>query len=467
MLSQISPSAKLNLQMNSNQLLIDKNMERVIKIFNYQFYLKELLVIIFTFLLMENIFSWLVMPDSVITLAYQKSLSILIFLFVIYKYNSLQIVEKIIVGLFTLLMVKLVFESIYGYGVFFEQFTMFTILFPVIFGVYIKCICRSLELDFLEFLAKFYLYTYLIFMVVYGRQFSFSLESIDMVDYGPFSGDSRIIHAQSIFMMIVPLLWYLNKFLKEINLRNLIPFLFCFTVILIHQHRSVWASAIISILIYFFSNTRNSYISPSRLLKISLSTLCVFIVVWFVLASTIPSLTNLLIERFSEILDPTRADGTGKFREDQREVYYLLFLQKPVFGWSFAGFEMPNPLVDWWPDKSGQHFHEGYVEVLFYQGILGFLLKYSVLFYLSVKTFSKKLSEESIILIAFCVAGLVFSFSYVLPLIFWGVVGVCLYYLEKEPEAIKPPSEEDDLIEEQNLKSVFSKPKTKKELIFN
>ena len=45
--------------------------------------------------------------------------------------------------------------------------------------------------------------------------------------------------------------------------------------------------------------------------------------------------------------------------------------------------------------------------------------------------FSKKLSQESIILISFCLSGLVFSFSYVLPLMFWGVTGVCLYYLEK------------------------------------
>ncbi|MEJ7769098.1 MAG: hypothetical protein WKF89_14870, partial [Chitinophagaceae bacterium] len=55
--------------------------------------------------------------------------------------------------------------------------------------------------------------------------------------------------------------------------------------------------------------------------------------------------------------------------------------------------------------------------------------------YFLVKVFSKKLSENSIILISFGIAGIVFSFNYVLPLIFWGHVGMCLYYLEKkEPE---------------------------------
>jgi O-antigen ligase len=120
-------------------------------------------------------------------------------------------------------------------------------------------------------------------------------------------------------------------------------------------------------------------------------------------------------------------------------VYFMLYVQRPVFGWTFEGFDMPNPLVNWWPAHSGQHFHEGYMEMLFYLGAVGLLLKYSFLFYLLYKMFSKKLSEDSIILISFCLSGLIFSFSYVLPTVFWGVVGVCLYYIEK-----KPASEEED-----------------------
>ncbi len=189
---------------------------RVIKIFNYQFFVKELLVILFTFLLMENIFSWLILPNSVILINYEKILSIGIYLFVLYKFKNLELSEKVYIALFTLVMLRLMFESLFVYGKVFEQFTMFTILFPVVFAVYVKCICRSLDLQFLEFTAKFYLFLYIVFMVIYGRGFSFSLDSVEMDDYGPFSGDSRIIHARSIFMMIIPLLWYLNKFLKNI-----------------------------------------------------------------------------------------------------------------------------------------------------------------------------------------------------------------------------------------------------------
>ena len=124
-----------------------------------------------------------------------------------------------------------------------------------------------------------------------------------------------------------------------------------------------------------------------------------------------------------------------------------MFLDRPIFGWSFEGFEMENPLVDWWPSGTGQHFHEGYIEMLFYHGIAGLLLKYGVLLYLGFKAFSKKLSEESIILIAFCVAGLVFSFNYVLPLVFWAFVGMCLFYLDKDAEV------EDDVLEYEMVES--------------
>jgi hypothetical protein len=414
-------------------------MNRIVRIFSYEFYIKELLVLFFTFLMMENIFSWLVLPNSVILLAYEKIMSLAIFLYVLYKFNNLELKEKVYVVLFMGVMVRLVIESMYKYGNFFEQFTMFSILFPVIFVIFIKCMCRSLELDFLPFLAQFYIYLYIVFMLVYGRGFSFSLDQVDMVDYGPFSGDSRIIHARSIFMMIIPFLYYFDRFLKTKQIKYFIPFAFCFIVILIHQHRSVWASTIAAGIVYLFASFRNKFIPGIRLCKLVLIGCFILIAAWFVMDTVSPKFTNFMGDRFSEILNPTKEDGTGAFRREQSDVYLMLYVKRPVFGWTFEGFDMPNPLVDWWPAHSGQHFHQGYVEMLFYLGAVGMLLKYSFLFYMLYKIFSRKLSEDSIILMAFCISGLIFSFSYVLPTVFWGVVGVCLYYIEK-----KPKEEEDD-----------------------
>lgn len=408
-------------------------MNHVVKIFGYQFYVKEILVLIFSYLLMENIFSWLLLPNSVILLMYEKIMGLIIFGFVLYHFNNLQNSEKIYFGLMVLVLVRLVFESMLVYGTIFQQLTLFTILFPIAFSIYIKCISRSLDLELLAFLAKFYLILYVVFMLVYGWGFSFSLESVQMEDYGPFSGDSRIIHARSIFMMILPLLWFLHEFIKYGRTKYFFPFLFCFIVILLHQHRSVWASGIFSLAVYFFIAVRNNMIPITSVLRFSFWSVAVLALIVFVISQLFPAALAFFMDRFSEIFDPARPDGTGKFRADQRAVYFPMVLERPFFGWTFEGFEMKNPLVDWWPRKSGQHFHEGYMEMLFYHGFVGLILKYFYLIYLAFKAFSKKLSQESVIMIAFSLAGLIFSFSYVLPLIFWGHVGLCLYYLERKP----------------------------------
>ncbi|MGN6180517.1 MAG: O-antigen ligase family protein, partial [Mucilaginibacter sp.] len=94
-------------------------MNRIVRIFSYEFYIKELLVLFFTFLMMENIFSWLILPNSVVLLAYEKLMSLAIFFYVLYKFNNLELREKVYVLLFMGVMVRLIIESMHKYGVFF------------------------------------------------------------------------------------------------------------------------------------------------------------------------------------------------------------------------------------------------------------------------------------------------------------------------------------------------------------
>ncbi|HEX8314192.1 MAG TPA: O-antigen ligase family protein [Flavisolibacter sp.] len=409
-------------------------MNSIVRIFNHRFYVKEVLVLFFLFLMMENIFNWIFIRNSVIIEAYTKILSILIYGFMLYSINNLKRNERIVVGIFTLFMVKLVLESLTKYDTIFRQLTMFIVLFPIIYVFFIKYILRVFELDLLEFMAKFYLLTYTIFMLLFGRGFSFSLELVDMDDYGPFSGDSRIMHASHVFMMIVPFLWYLNQYFHQRKNKYLIPFLICVVVIILHQHRSVWSSTLVSLFLYLFMASRNRWITLSKTAGLFMGGVGIAFITIFFVSNLVPGFLDFLSDRFSEIFDPTREGSTGNFRTEQRVVYSAMFLDRPIFGWTFEGFEMENPLVDWWPSGTGQHFHEGYIEMLFYHGIAGLLMKYGVLLYFCFKALSKKLSEESIMLIAFCMAGLVFSFNYVLPLVFWAFVGMCLYYLDKDKE---------------------------------
>jgi hypothetical protein len=382
---------------------------------------------------MENTFSWLVMPNSNIILMYEKLLSLVIYAFLILKFKDLQRNEMIYIGLMSFVVIKLMFESMLDYGNVFQQLTLFTILFPVAFTIFIKYLCRTFDFEILELVAQFYILLYIVFMLCYGAGFSFSLEQVNMEDYGPFSGDSRIIHSRSIFMMIIPLIWYFDQFLRHGKPWAFLLFLFCVTIIIIHQHRSVWASSIFSMGLYFFMALRNNLIPISRLVRTIFSGLLLISLSAFIISQAFPGMLNFFSDRFSEILDPLKENGTGKFRADQRDVYFPMALERPFFGWTFEGFDMKNPLVDWWPEKTGQHFHEGFMEMLFYHGFFGLILKYAYLIYLAYKVWSKNLTQKSIILIAFSLAGLIFSLNYVLPLIYWGVVGLCLFYLERKP----------------------------------
>ena len=200
-----------------------------IRIFKYRFPVLELMLLVFLYFFNEGIFSWLILPNSGIYENVTKGISILIYGYVLFSFPKLKRDEKIFIVLFTLLMIKLVFESLYLYGNFFDKFTIFTVIYPVVYVVFVKAMCRSLHFDILELVAKFYLITYLIFMAIYGHGFGFSLAQVDMEDYGPFSGDDRVIHARSILMIIIPYLWYLSSYIQKRKIVDLLLFLFCLT----------------------------------------------------------------------------------------------------------------------------------------------------------------------------------------------------------------------------------------------
>lgn len=411
-------------------------MNSVIKIFNYQFTVKDLGFLLLTYFLMEGIFSWIFVRNSILTEGYIKLTSMVIYAFMIFKFFSLKTSEKIYLVLFTVVMLRLVGESLYKYDAFFRQLTMFTVLFPVVFTIFIKYLLRTLQIDLLEFVAKFYLVSYIVFMILFGRGFSFSLDYVDMEDYGPFSGDSRIIHASHILMMIIPLLWYIHQYFSDRKNKYLLIALFCVLVIVVHQHRSVWSSSLVAIFFFIMASIRNKQLTTSRFFAVAAQSVALLLLGYFFILNLAPGLIDFLADRFSEILDPSKEGSTGNFRIEQRDIYTAMFFERPIFGWTFEGFEMANPLVDWWPEMTGQHFHEGYTEMLFYQGIVGFVLKFSFLFYFVFKIFSKNLSPQSIILLSFGISGLVFSFNYVLPIVFWAHVGMGLFYLEETSRTV-------------------------------
>ena len=97
-------------------------MNYTIRIFKYRFYVKEILLIFFMYLLMENTFSWLFIQKELYIEYYEKVVSLGVSAFMLYRFPSLKPIEKFCVGAFTFLMIRMCLESLYKYNTFFEQF---------------------------------------------------------------------------------------------------------------------------------------------------------------------------------------------------------------------------------------------------------------------------------------------------------------------------------------------------------
>ena len=388
---------------------------------------KFLLCFLLLLLNVETI-SYLLLRDDAVIAFYQKALSSMVVVGSCFLFLTWTKKDRLCFGFFMLLLAKLVIESLVGFSSPLIYPSVLAVIFPFLYVYFIKNLFRHLNVDVLNVLMATIIIGYVLFMLFFGGDFDFSNAPVPEQEGGPFSGDTRILHANSIFLLVLPFLYCLNKmFSSRRTYLSIAGLCFSLIVILVHQHRTVWVAAILSSSILMYLNGGNK-----KTLRKLLLLVLVIAGVFTILLFTIPGLSQLLAERFVDVLDPLNEDNTGGFRYLQILAYLNYFIQKPLFGWTFAGFELPNPfLADNWEEGSGHHFHDAYIEVLFYFGITGLLLKFFPL-YTIARRIKRRLSDQSKVLAAFCISGFLYSFSYSLPLIFWGIVGLCLYYIERD-----------------------------------
>jgi O-antigen ligase len=389
--------------------------------------LKLLISFIFLIINVETISYLLLRNDTLITL-YQKVLFSIVLVLSIFRFFKWNKTDRICFLVFILLLVKLIINSLVGYSSILVYPSVLAVIFPFLYVYFVKNLFKTLNIDIFKILITFIFLGYFVFMLFYGHDFDFSNSPILIEEAGPYSGDTRILHANSILLIELPFLYFFNKILSaRKSLFSTAGFIISLIIIVIHQHRTVWITTIISCLLLLFIKGFNK-----KVLRKLLFFTILIVVTFTLLVVTIPGLSQLLTERFLDVLDPLNEDNTGGFRYLQILAYLNYFIQKPLFGWTFSGFELSNPfLTDNWEEGSGHHFHNAYIEVLFYFGITGFFLKFYPL-YSVAKRIKKQLTDKSKILAAFSVSGFVYAFSYVPPLIFWGIAGLCLYYIEKD-----------------------------------
>ena len=144
-----------------------------------------------------------------------------------------------------------------------------------------------------------------------------------------------------------------------------------------------------------------------------------------------PEFQEFMFERVEDIYKYSE-QGTGKWRYNIYE-YYLPYIKRNLlFGMRFSGFEIKTLYSGMFEEKTGHHFHSGYLPLLFYNGLIGLYLLYGPILYYIYRFFrSKKCYLETICLVSFIFSGFVYSISYNLPFMYFAFLGIGFAILDK------------------------------------
>ena len=268
-----------------------------------------------------------------------------------------------------------------------------------------------------------------------------------------FLSNERGVDVTAPMLLLLATLYYLNEYFTKGRIPQLLAFLFGFALIIFLQHRSVWISMgvalVINAALLIMGRIEGARLSSARLLPMVLIPLVVLI------SGGLAAISNpRVVKRLEASIDDIQhADkqGTGSWRLDQFKAYQPYIETYPIAGMRLKGFELPIQFyhladdggseVPVWQARSGHHFHSFYIDRLFYFGIAGLLLTLLVPVMLLVRRVLSRvpLPPASAACIVFSLSTLVYSFSYDWPLYFLGVLGLSLAAAAPSRVAVRPP----------------------------
>jgi hypothetical protein len=341
--------------------------------------------------------------------------------FVILNIRKFRDTTLIISTLALLYLIIMVFESVYLYNnliqyphVILKLFNLFIAL--AIFAFYANRPSLNIHL-----LMSFIILGLL--MQIYFQPKMLSLQA--------FVAHDRGLHARSIFLLCLPCIFYFNEYLTTLKLATLLKFLFLLIVILLANHRTVWAVILFSLLINVFIVRKNINFKLGKVLS---SLILVLIMAGFIFSITIsysPEVENKILTNINNILNP-QEDRTGSWRIDQMQSYWPMVENNFMVGMRWKGFELPvqfyntdvgNAIFD---DNTGHHFHSFYFDTLFYFGISGLILFMLALLLpvFTVLKYNLVLNNTQLSFLIFSLGGLLYGLAYNLPFSYWLIFGI-------------------------------------------
>ena len=281
----------------------------------------------------------------------------------------------------------------------------------------------------------------------------------DSLSLSAFAENERGFGSAAAHLFVPVTLYCLNRYLTHGNILMLLSFFVCLPLIIFLQHRSVWIATAIAVpldLLLLLRTPGANFSFTKVVMLVALPAILGSLGITMVVLNNPEVVTRMQ----TNVEDMANADkqGTGSWRLKQLESYVPYVQDRPIAGWRLEGFELPMQFYDpsndqpMWPDHTGHHFHNFYLDRAFYFGFLGVLMVVLIPIIRVVQRLFQRgpMRADTALLIAYFGCLLVFGTSYDWSTYHFGLLGLLLAAVaEPEPQAeLLPTSEEPTQVAE-------------------
>lgn len=327
----------------------------------------------------------------------------------------------------------LVLDSYQNYNSFFKYPHVFSKVLPLYFTFAIYAISRQGIDDQFRKIPFIILSAFFVQLI---------LVKSHVLSFSAFYTHDRGFPVTSVYLLLIPCLYFFNKLLYTYRQKYLYLFLLTLFFIVFLQHRTVWIATVVSITvscILFVWKSKMNF-SIARIMPSLLLIAIVFFIGFELVILKNPEILDKLETRAMEIFDPT-GENTAGWRYDQFISYWPFIEENMLAGLRFEGYELPVQFYVHDTDElrffddTGHHFHSFYTDILFYHGLVGFLLmSFPIIYYMRQAFLKNKITLIEAVLLAFICNGFFYGVSYWLPSYFFALLGIGLRFNEMEAE---------------------------------
>jgi hypothetical protein len=234
--------------------------------------------------------------------------------------------------IYYLLFIAFALESYYRSGSFFQYPHVFSKLMVVFLAFSIIPYFKSMNPAHL--IKMMYLITIGFFINLLALR-------PEVLSFSAFMEVDRGFAAASTYLLLLPCVYFFNKYLFNKNIFHLLLFFAIISMLIFLQHRTVWLSMIFAFFInLLLLRKANTTISPSTLSPIFAIPAVAFFLLFSLVLSTNPEIIEKFVERIDDIQNAD-TQGTGSWRLQQFMSYLPIIQDYPLLGMRLKGFELP------------------------------------------------------------------------------------------------------------------------------